>query len=280
VPERTRFAHSQADEARSRRARPSEAPEPDTSGPFSSSTHQGAGLRLSQACTRNSTSGTATGRGWHLGRTLHRSGARSTPLSELSAWGGAGEGPCRPGSPRAHGARPKKPGAAPGHLHHPLGGRARSERSRNASITAPSSNGPRRGWTTRRSRPAVAHLVLDQLIIGRPAADPRRKPLLERADNAGVEERHPLGRRLLDARDRVEVSPVAEAVERTATFPLLDDGLVSHRDVEHHERREGVQRGEQERLGGKAVAGPRAGRSVDEGVKVVEQVDVVGGLRF
>ena len=88
-----------------------------------------------------------------------------------------------------------------------------------------------------KSRAAVLHLVLDELVVGGPAAELLRQHLLEDPDEIGIEERHAGGRQLLVAADRVEMRGPSERLERTAAPALRHHGLIAERDVQEDHRR-------------------------------------------
>src|SRR5438093_6487238 len=61
------------------------------------------------------------------------------------------------------------------------------------------------GYHKAHNRQAVP-LPFDELVIGRPAAEPRRQDLLYQGEEVASEEIHPLARQLLVASDCVEVA--------------------------------------------------------------------------
>src|SRR4051794_26225493 len=89
--------------------------------------------------------------------------------------------------------------AAPGHLHHPLGCGSRAQGLEEGLDDRCVFHGTKSRMDEKtQTGPAALRLFLDQLEIGRPAADPGRKLLLEGADHVCIEKGHSLGGELLE----------------------------------------------------------------------------------
>ena len=127
---------------------------------------------------------------------------------------------------------------------------------------------------------ALGVLVLDELVVGRAAAESLRQGLLQRLDHVGIQDAHAAGRELRVAPHLAERRVPAEGGQRTAAGSGLDHRLVPDRDVEQHERRRRaerrVQQGARRQIG--VPAGGRSG--LDEGVQVGEQVEIGPPLRM
>jgi hypothetical protein len=94
--------------------------------------------------------------------------------------------------------------------------------------------------------PAVAVLLLDELVVARSAAEAGGQHPLEHVDDVGVEEVHTARRELLEAPDGAQVGRPAEAVQGAAASSLADDAPVPEGGVHEDELRRGSERRDEE----------------------------------
>ncbi len=81
--------------------------------------------------------------------------------------------------------------------------------------------------------PPILGLVLHQLVIGRPAAEPGRQNLFESTRKIAIGQCHASDGELLEAADTVEVRAPAQRLEGAAARPSVEQALVPERHVEH-----------------------------------------------
>ena len=82
-------------------------------------------------------------------------------------------------------------------------------------------------------RQAGLRLFLDELIIGRGAAEAPRQHVLDQPDQIRAEEVHAFAGQLLVAADGMQVHAVAELVQEAAALPLLEHAVVVALDIDH-----------------------------------------------
>jgi hypothetical protein len=121
---------------------------------------------------------------------------------------------------------------------------------------------------------AARGLRLDELVVGRPAAESGRQDVVQRPRDVGVVEGHPPRRELLEAPDALEVERPAKALERAAARTLRQAPPVAQRRVQQDDRRGGPQRRRHQSVLGQARR-PRRRSGLDQRHAIELDVQVV-----
>src|SRR5205085_4042337 len=118
-------------------------------------------------------------------------------------------------------------------------------------------------------RAPTGALLLDELVVGRPAAETLWQDVLEQFDELRADEVHPLRAQLLVAADRAERARQAGLVEGAAARGLAPHAVVAELEVDRDLRRQRRERRQVERRD--RLAGGERPLPLDRGDAVLGQ---------